>query len=444
MRSVPLAVISEYAAEDADITFQLKEVLHKELFESKLYRYAMDVEMPLVRVLAEIEHNGVYINSKELGLFAEEFNKQVIELETSIFAHAGAPFNIDSPKQVGAVLFDTLEIDPNAKTTKTGQYSTGEDVLEKLKGKHPIVEEILTYRGLKKLISTYIDALPRLVNIDTNRIHTSYNQAVVVTGRISSTNPNLQNIPIREEQGREIRRAFLPQYENYTFLSADYSQIELRIMAHFSGDESMINAFRNNIDIHTATAANIFGVPLEEVTSDMRRKAKTANFGIIYGISTFGLSERLSIPRSDAKAIIDGYFNSFPGVKKYMDDVVKTAQESGYVYTLTGRSRHLPDILSKNQVVRGMAERNAINAPIQGTAADIIKMAMVAIQDAFEKENLKSKMIMQVHDELNFEVFIPELERVKEIVKTKMESAFELKVPLLVEMGVGNNWLEAH
>ena len=294
------------------------------------------------------------------------------------------------------------------------------------------------------MISTYIDALPKLVNFDTQRIHTSYNQAIVVTGRISSTNPNLQNIPVREEEGREIRRAFLPQHEGFTFLSADYSQIELRLMAHFSADEAMIEAFNKGEDIHTATASKIFGVSLAEVTSDMRRKAKMANFGIIYGISPFGLAERLSIPRSEAKALIDGYFANFPGVKKYMDGVIQSAQETGVVETLSGRKRQLPDIFSKNQVVRGMAERNAINAPIQGTAADIIKMAMVKIDRVFEKEQLKSKMIMQVHDELNFEVYLPELDRVKAIVKEEMESAVSLKVSLLVEMGSGKNWLEAH
>ena len=294
------------------------------------------------------------------------------------------------------------------------------------------------------MISTYIDALPKLVHFDTNRIHTSYNQAIVVTGRISSTNPNLQNIPVREEEGREIRRAFLPQHDDFTFLSADYSQIELRLMAHFSSDEAMIEAFNKGEDIHTATASKIFSVSLTEVTSDMRRKAKMANFGIIYGISPFGLAERLSIPRSEAKALIDGYFANFPGVKLYMDNVIKSAQETGTVETLSGRKRQLPDIFSKNQVVRGMAERNAINAPIQGTAADIIKMAMVKINRVFEKEQLKSKMIMQVHDELNFEVYLPELERVKAIVKEEMDSAVSLKVPLLVEMGSGKNWLEAH
>ncbi len=444
MRAVPLNVITEYASEDADVTFQLKQILFNKLIDNKILDYANSVEMPLLKVLARMEHEGVFINSKELEAYSIELNEVVISLEKEIYQQAGTEFNIGSPKQVGEILFDRLKIDPLAKTTKTGQYSTGEEVLEKLKGKHPIIDLILKYRGLKKLISTYIDALPKLVNFDTNRIHTSYNQAIVVTGRISSTNPNLQNIPIREEEGREIRRAFLPQYEDFTFLSADYSQIELRLMAHFSSDVAMIEAFNKDEDIHTATASKIFGVSLAEVTSDMRRKAKTANFGIIYGISPFGLAERLSIPRSEAKALIDGYFENFPGVKAYMDGVIKSAQETGTVETLSGRRRQLPDIFSKNQVVRGMAERNAINAPIQGTAADVIKMAMVKIDKAFENEKLRSKMIMQVHDELNFEVYLPELERVKKIVKTEMESAVSLKVPLLVEMGVGKNWLEAH
>lgn len=444
MRSVSLPIITEYAAEDADITFQLKEILANKLKESNLVDYANSVEFPLLRVLANMEYEGVYINSHELELYSKELTLLVLDLEKQIYEQAGMEFNIGSPKQVGEVLFDHLNIDPLAKTTKTGQYSTGEEVLEKLKGKHPIIDLILKYRGLKKLISTYIDALPKLVHFDTNRIHTSYNQAIVVTGRISSTNPNLQNIPVREEEGREIRRAFLPQHEDFTFLSADYSQIELRLMAHFSADEAMIEAFNKGEDIHTATASKIFGVSLTEVTSDMRRRAKMANFGIIYGISPFGLAERLSIPRSEAKALIDGYFANFPGVKRYMDNVIKSAQETGTVETLSGRKRQLPDIFSKNQVVRGMAERNAINAPIQGTAADIIKMAMVKINRVFEKEQLKSKMIMQVHDELNFEVYLPELERVKSIVKEEMESAVSLKVPLLVEMGSGKNWLEAH
>ncbi|MBP8850083.1 MAG: DNA polymerase I [Breznakibacter sp.] len=444
MRSIPLAVISDYASEDADVTFQLKEILFKRLKENNLVDYANSVEFPLLKVLAKMEYEGVFINSQELEAYSKELTLVVLNLEKEIYAQAGMEFNIGSPKQVGEVLFDHLNIDPLAKTTKTGQYSTGEEVLEKLKGKHPIIDLILKYRGLKKLISTYIDALPKLVNFDTQRIHTSYNQAIVVTGRISSTNPNLQNIPVREEEGREIRRAFLPQHEGFTFLSADYSQIELRLMAHFSADEAMIEAFNKGEDIHTATASKIFGVSLAEVTSDMRRKAKMANFGIIYGISPFGLAERLSIPRSEAKALIDGYFANFPGVKKYMDGVIQSAQETGVVETLSGRKRQLPDIFSKNQVVRGMAERNAINAPIQGTAADIIKMAMVKIDRVFEKEQLKSKMIMQVHDELNFEVYLPELDRVKAIVKEEMESAVSLKVPLLVEMGSGKNWLEAH
>jgi len=345
--------------------------------------------------------------------------------------------------QVGEILFDRLKLDDKARKTKTGQYSTSEDVLEKIQSKHPIIGKILDYRGLKKLLSTYIDALPQLISPVTGKVHTSYNQTVAVTGRLSSTNPNMQNIPIRDEIGKEIRKAFIPDAGS-VFLSADYSQIELRIMAHLSGDANMMEAFINGQDIHTATAAKIYKIPLEEVTTEMRRKAKTANFGIIYGISVFGLSDRLGIPRAEAKELIDGYFLTYPDVKKYMDASIQRAKENGYVETLLGRKRTLPDINSQNGVVRGFAERNAINAPIQGTAADIIKIAMVRIQNKLENENLQTKMTMQVHDELNFTVPTSELETVRKIVVEQMEQAIHLRVPLIADCGVGDNWLEAH
>ena len=364
--------------------------------------------------------------------------------QRSVDTFLGLPFNIASPTQVGEILFEHLKIDKEAKKTKTGQYSTNEETLQKLKDVHPIVAAILEHRGLVKLLSTYVDALPKLINRSTNRIHTSYNQTIVVTGRLSSTNPNLQNIPIRDESGKEIRKAFIASDEEHIFLSADYSQVELRLMAHFSEDNHLIEAFNQGADIHTATAAKIFKIPSSEVTPEMRRKAKTANFGIIYGISAFGLADRLNIPRKEAKEIIDGYFDNFPGVKNYMDICISNAREKGYVETLFGRRRQLDDINSRNSIVRGVAERNAINAPIQGTAADVIKIAMIHIHQEMNELKLKSKMILQVHDELNFDVFLPELEIMKELVKRGMESACKLKVPLVADMGTGANWLEAH
>ena len=444
MRNVPIEKIKEYAGEDADITIQLKHKLKEEITKEGLTQLFEEVEMPLMKVLEEMEFTGVKVDAGELNLFSIELRKRIETIENNIYALAGENFNIASPKQVGELLFDRLKLDPQAKKTKTGQYSTDEETLQKLKGKHPIVDEILTHRGLKKLLSTYAEALPALINAKTQRLHTSYNQALVVTGRLSSNNPNLQNIPIRDDDGREIRKAFVAADADHLFLSADYSQVELRIMSHMSGDEHLISAFNNGEDIHAATAGRIFNIPVSEVTSDMRRKAKTANFGIIYGISAFGLSERLGIPRTEAKGLIDGYFENFPGVKTYMDQCIREAREKGFVTTLSGRKRYLPDINSRNQVVRGVAERNAINAPIQGTAADIIKIAMVKIAQAFEKNNIQSKMILQVHDELNFDVIQSELEAVKKIVKEEMESAFQLKVPLVADMGVGSNWLEAH
>ena len=444
MRDIDFETATEYAGEDADITYQLKEPLRKELAEYGVTDLFSDVEMPLLKVLAEMEYTGVAIDKEALDGYAEKLKERINALEKQIMEEAGTEFNVASPRQVGEVLFEKLKIDDKAKKTKSGQYSTNEEVLQKLRDRHSIVEHILDHRGLKKLLNTYVEALPKLINQDTGRLHTSFNQTVVVTGRLSSSNPNLQNIPIREEEGREMRKAFVVTGPDFVFLSGDYSQVELRLMAHLSEDPHLMEAFNHGEDIHAATASKIFNVSQEEVTSDMRRKAKTANFGIIYGISPFGLSERLNIPRGEAKEIIDGYFESFPGVKAYMDKVITKAREQGYVETMFGRRRYLPDINSRNSVVRGVAERNAINAPIQGAAADIIKKAMVAVDHAFRTNELQSKMVLQVHDELNFEVFQNELEQVKEIVKKEMESAISLKVPLEVELGVGQNWLEAH
>jgi len=444
MRDVPLAQLKEYAGEDADLTFQLRNFLQKALEEEQLTSFFTEVEMPLLQVLIEMEAVGVKIDVPALQESGKVLEERLTALEKEIISMAGRDFNVNSPRQVGEVLFEDLKIDAKAGKTKTGQFSTNEETLQKLRDKHPIIGKILEQRGLKKLLSTYIEALPKLVDPQSSRLHTSYNQAQVVTGRLSSSNPNLQNIPIRDEEGREIRKAFTATDAEHVFLSADYSQVELRLMAHLSEDEGMLAAFNRGEDIHAATAARIFKVPLEEVTSDMRRKAKTANFGIIYGISAFGLSERLNIPRSESKAIIDGYFESFPGVKRYMEESVRLARENGYVRTLFGRKRHLPDINSRNAVVRGMAERNAINAPIQGTAADIIKMAMVAIQEKLKSGKFGARMILQVHDELNFDVPRKELEAVRALVKEAMEQACSLKVPLVVDMGEGSSWLEAH
>jgi len=392
-----------------------------------------------------MEETGVKIDIDALNDFAKELNKELIIIEEKIIKQAGIPFNISSPKQLGEVLFEHLKLDPNVKKTKTKQYSTSEETLQKIADKHPIINDILEFRSLKKLLSTYVEALPKLISKKTGKIHTSYNQAVASTGRLSSQNPNLQNIPIREERGREIRKAFIPSNNDNILLAADYSQIELRLMAHMSQDQNMIEAFKNNVDIHTTTAAKIFHVEnINEVTSDQRRKAKTANFGIIYGISAFGLSQRLNIPRTEAKDLIDEYFKSFPKVKEYMDKSIYMAREKKYVETIMGRKRVLVDIDSRNSIVRGFAERNAINAPIQGSAADIIKLAMIDVFNEFEIKNLKSKMILQVHDELVFDVYKPELEVVKEIVKNKMENAVKLSIPLTVDIGAGNNWLEAH
>ncbi len=444
MWQAPLEKLKEYACEDADLTLQLKQVIDPHLDRTGVRSVFSEIEMPLIPVLADMEKAGVSLNTKELDAYAIVLRQQLAELEREIIALAGEEFNLSSPKQLGPILFEKLRIDSNAKVTKTKQYSTSEDVLIKLVHKHPIVGKILEHRGLKKLLSTYVEALPQLINPLTGKVHTSFNQTIAATGRLSSTNPNLQNIPIRDENGREIRKAFTASDENHLFLSADYSQIELRIMAALSKDEQMMEAFRNEQDIHSITASKIFKVSLDQVTPDMRRQAKTANFGIIYGISAFGLSERLNISRGEAKAFIDGYFENFSRVKAYMDESIHLAREKGYVETIKGRRRYLSDINSANAVVRGVAERNAINAPIQGSAADIIKLAMINIFHALRKENLQSKMVLQVHDELNFDVPLTELDRVKQIVKEKMEHAVDIGVPLTVEMNAAANWLEAH
>lgn len=444
MRNVPLNQISEYAAEDADITLQLKDYFEPLLKQESVEDLFHNIEMPLIYVLAEMEATGVTLDTSALKESSEILSGQLVSLEKEIHELAGLEFNINSPKQIGEVLFDRMKLDEKAKKTKTGGYSTSEEVLEKLRSKHPIIGKILEYRGLKKLLSTYIDALPELINKETGKIHTSFNQAVTATGRLSSTNPNLQNIPVRDEMGREIRRAFTADNDDCIFFSADYSQIELRIMAHLSNDAHMVEAFVSGEDIHAATAAKIYNVPINEVTSDMRRKAKTANFGIIYGISVFGLAERLNIPRAESKELIDGYFNTYPEIRKYMDESIHVAKEHGYVETIFKRKRFLPDINSGNAVVRGYAERNAINAPIQGSAADIIKLAMIKIHQRFEEEGLKSRMILQVHDELNFNVYKDEYEKVKEIVLDSMENVIKLRVPLIADYGEGKSWLEAH
>jgi DNA polymerase-1 len=444
MRQVPVKQVKEYAGEDADITWQLKGILLKELEKEGVHKLFSDIEMPLLKVLADMERAGVKIDTDALNKSAEVLRKQIIKLEEGIIAQAGEEFNVASPKQLGVILFEKMKLDPKAKMTKTKQYSTSEEVLERLKQKHPIIEDVLEYRGLRKLLSTYVEALPKLINPKTGRIHTSYNQTRVATGRLSSTNPNLQNIPIKNEKGREIRKAFIPMDQEHLFFSADYSQIELRIMASFSGDKGMIDAFMKGEDIHAATASKIFGVEASEVTSEMRRKAKTANFGIIYGISAFGLSQRLNIPRSEAKELIDGYFHNFGRVKEYMDEQLEKGREKGYVETIMGRKRYIKDINSGNSIVRKEAERNAINAPIQGSSADIIKLAMVNISREMEKRGLQSKMIMQVHDELNFDVYKPELQELKQIIMFEMQNAVKMSVPLTVESKSAMNWLEAH
>lgn len=442
MRDIDQETVCKYAAEDADITLKLKNILEKELRENKLEQLFNEIESPLIYVLADMEWAGVRLDLEALEQLAEEYRKEMNQIEKEIIEMAGIEFNINSPKQIGEILFDKMKIIDNPKKTKTGQYSTSENELEKLRSKHPIIEKILEQRSLKKLLSTYIEAFPQLINPKTGKIHTSFNQTATATGRLSSSNPNLQNIPIRNERGKEIRKVFIPD-KGCTFLSADYSQIELRIMAHLSKDKNMIEAFNKGQDIHAATASKIFKIPLEEVTPDMRRKAKTANFGIIYGITPYGLSQRLGISRSDAKKLIEEYFTTFSGVKRYMDESIAKAREQGYVETIFGRKRFLPDINSQNAIVRGYAERNAINTPIQGSAADIIKVAMNKIYKRLSDGGYKSKMILQVHDELDFNVHMNELDEVKNIVVYEMENAYPLIVPLKTDCNHGANWLEA-
>ena len=444
MRDVDTQLIKEYAAEDADITLQLKAVFEPQLKETGTLKLFEEIEMPLVPVLASMEAEGVKLDIKALNAYSVELEKDIREIEKKIYELAGTEFNIASPKQLGEVLFEKLQISDKPKKTKTGQYSTGEEILVKLVNKHPIIDYILDYRSLTKLKSTYVDALPLLVSKRDNRLHTSYNQAVTATGRLSSNNPNLQNIPVRTEKGREIRKAFIPRNSEYILFAADYSQIELRIITHLSEDKNMTEAFKHNKDIHTETASKVFGVPPEEVTKDMRRKAKMVNFGLIYGISAFGLSQRLGIPRKEAVEIIDNYFKQYPGIKKYMEQQIQFAREHGYVETIMGRRRYLKDINSANGPVRGFAERNAINAPIQGSSADMIKIAMIRIFEEFNKHKLRSKIILQVHDELVIDTFKEELEQVQQIVNDKMENALKLHVPVVVDMNTGNNWLEAH
>ena len=437
--------VKEYAAEDADVTLQLKQALYPMIEQIGLQHLYFEIEEPMIAVLADIEMAGVRIDSEALAVYAVELNRKLAELEAAIRTEAGEPnLNINSARQLGEVLFGKMRIAEKPKMTKTKQFCTDEDYLQSFARKHRIVDLILEYRGVKKLLSTYVEALPQLVNRSTGRIHTSFNQAVTATGRLSSTNPNLQNIPVRDDMGRRIRKAFIPSDDDHLLLSADYSQVELRLMAHLSGDESLIAAFEHGEDIHAATAAKLFNKTLDEVTSEERRRAKTANFGIIYGISAFGLSQRLEIPRKEAKEIIDGYFASYPGVKKYMDNVVEKAKEEGFVSTIFGRRRYLNDIASHNAIARGLAERNAVNAPIQGSAADIMKIAMINVHRRFAAEGIRSRVILQVHDELVVDMLRSEQERVTAIVTECMESAAQLKVRLIADAGVGGNWLEAH
>ena len=445
MDQVNIEAVKEYAAEDADITMQLKQVLWAEVEQQGLVELYRKVEEPMIDVLAAMELAGVKIDAGQLAEYGVELNAELQRLEDEIRREADEPLlNVNSARQLGEVLFGKMRITDKPKMTKTKQYSTDEEYLQSFAGKHPIVDNILTYRGVKKLLSTYVEALPQLINPVTGRIHTSYNQAVTATGRLSSTNPNLQNIPVRDDMGRRIREAFVPSDSDHVLLSADYSQVELRLMAHLSGDEQLVDAFKQGADIHSATAAKLYHKSIEEVTSDERRKAKTANFGIIYGISAFGLSQRLDIPRGEAKELIEGYFATYPQVKEYMDRAIAEAKERGYVVTAFGRRRYLHDITSRNAVARGVAERNAINAPIQGSAADIMKLAMIEIHRRFKAEGIESKMILQVHDEVVVDTLRSELDRVKQIVQESMESIASLRVPLISDAGIGSNWLEAH
>ncbi|TND08670.1 MAG: DNA polymerase I [Bacteroidetes bacterium] len=444
MRDVPLEQISEYAAEDADITLQLRTVFEPELEKAGVKKLFDEIEIPLVPVLAAMEAEGITLDTETLKEYSAELQKEIVETEKNIQELAGTSFNVSSPKQVGDILFEVLKIVEKPKKTKTGQYATSEDILQKLTGKHPIVEKILEYRELVKLKNTYVDSLPEQVNPKTGRIHTSFNQVVAATGRLSSDNPNLQNIPIRTTKGREIRKAFVARSKDFVLLSADYSQIELRIIAELSNEQNMIDAFKSGLDIHAATAAKVYGKSLEEVTGDMRRNAKMVNFGIIYGISAFGLAERLNIPRKEAQEIITQYFTQYPAIKDYMDDRMEFARAHGYVETIKGRRRYLRDINSANATVRGFAERNAINAPIQGSAADMIKIAMINIHNALTEGKYRTKMLLQVHDELVFDVPLDEVDIVKPVIEEKMRTAIAMKVPIEVGIGTGANWLSAH
>ena len=444
MREVPLEKQTEYAVEDADITLQLKEHFEKELGEANTKKLFNDIEIPLLRVLADMELEGIKLNEAFLKSLSNELESDIKTLETQIYNEAGEEFNIASPKQLGDILFDKLKLVDKPKKTKTGQYATSEDILSYLAKDHEIIKHILDFRGLSKLKSTYVDALPTQVEPSTGRVHTDYMQTVAATGRLSSNNPNLQNIPIRTERGRQVRKAFIPRNNDYILLAADYSQIELRIIAALSEEETMINAFKNGEDIHTSTASKVFNVPLNEVTREQRSNAKTVNFGIIYGVSAFGLSNQTNLNRAEAKALIDTYYTTYPKLKTYISTQVDFARDHGYVQTILGRRRYLKDINSRNAVVRGAAERNAVNAPIQGSAADIIKIAMINIHEKLEAGSYKTKMLLQVHDELVFDVFKPELEQMKTLIKTEMEKAYTLTVPLDVDLGVGNDWLEAH
>ncbi|MEM9053640.1 MAG: DNA polymerase I, partial [Bacteroidota bacterium] len=446
MRDIPVEEVAPYASEDADITWRLYEIFKKEVEASEeLKKLLYDVEMPLVNVLAKMEFAGVKLDKEALAEFSTELEGIISNLEKEIYELAGHEFNIGSPKQLGVILFEELQIDPKPKKTKTGQYSTNEETLVKYQNDQPIVSKLLEYRQVVKLKSTYVDALPELVNPKDERIHTTYMQAVAATGRLSSQNPNLQNIPIRTELGRRTREAFIPTNDEHIMFAADYSQIELRLIAHLSGDEAMIEAFNNGEDIHAATAAKVFDVPASEVSREMRSKAKVVNFGIIYGISAFGLSQRINVSRSEASDLIKNYFAKYPGIKRYMDESIEFAREKGFVETILKRRRYLKDINGRNPTVRGFAERNAINAPIQGSAADMIKIAMVRLDKVFENEGFKSKMILQVHDELVFDAEKSELDTIKPIVEREMMEAFTgLSVPMKVDMDTGENWLQAH
>ncbi|MCY1514091.1 DNA polymerase I [compost metagenome] len=444
MRDVPLEAVTEYAAEDADITLQLANVFRPILQERNAIKLASEIENPLIYVLADMEKEGVRIDMDTLRAYSTALQEEITVAEQRVYEKAGLRFNLASPKQLGEVLFDHLKLDPKAKKTKTGQYQTGEDVLMALANKSDIVKDILDFRQMQKLKSTYVDALPLMVNPKTGRVHTSYNQAVAATGRLSSNNPNLQNIPIRTERGREVRKAFIARDDDHILLSADYSQIELRIIAEISKEENMLDAFYKGIDIHTATAARVYGIDISAVDAMQRRNAKAVNFGIIYGQSAFGLSQNLNIPRKEAAEIIEQYFVQYPGIKRYMHDTMNFARENGYVETIMGRRRYLRDINSANMTVRGFAERNAINAPIQGSAADLIKIAMIHIHKDMKAQQLKSKMTMQVHDELVFDVLKAEIDPMKEIITHRMKTAIQTQVPIEIEIGEGMNWLEAH